>query len=105
MKTTYKNSIFLPVILCLPLLTACAMFRADSSNPSIIQTSSKDNTIQLTLKVRKGECYQLENTKDLVAPDWKPVGNVVTAASDTVTVTDDSTKSPTGFYRVRKLTR
>jgi hypothetical protein len=104
MKTIYKNSTFLPVLLCLPLLTACAMFRADTT-PSIIQTSSKDNTIQLTLKVRKGECYQLENTKDLIKPDWQPVGNVVTASSDTVTVTDDSTKSPTGFYRVRKITR
>ena len=99
-----KNCLSLALLLWLPLLGACAMFPADPT-PEILHTSSRGDALDLTLKVRKGQCYQVEKATDLRKPDWKPVGSVITARTDRATITDNNIQTPAGFYRVRLLTR
>ena len=48
-----------------------------------------------------GQNYQLECLTNLATPTWTPVGNLLPGTGTTITVTNDMSGSPQGFFRLK----
>jgi hypothetical protein len=48
-----------------------------------------------------GQNYQLECITNLATPTWTPVGNLLPGTGTTITVTNDMSGSPQGFFRLK----
>jgi hypothetical protein len=71
--------------------------------PSFRSPTKSNNSIQLTWNAMYGQEYQLQYATNLFNPVWNNLGNSITAANATITVTDSAPTNSQRFYHLLLL--
>lgn len=81
------------------LISGCASLKKDSRH-GITSIKKQGDTIEFTLNVKKGRVYALEETDDLLNPNWQLCGQVVTADTKTATLYHNPGSEQIRYYRL-----
>ncbi len=93
----------------LSTLSATGTILDDDADPYVVVTSVftritfTNNAIATTWTATNGSIYQLQSAYSPASTSWMDIGSAVTAASDTVSITDTNAATTSRVYRVLLL--